>query len=106
MLLFGRFLRLHGVHCGVNLVTVGVLNTADWHTVVNTSLVNGCGERVLGQLQLCSEDEGVGVLVIRLTRVLEQLPHLFGATRASFYSEQNRPSHEQRGGQLLVVSSA
>jgi len=45
-----RLLTAHGVQCVVDGVVFGVVDAADWHTVVHACRINRCCQRVLRQL--------------------------------------------------------
>ena len=106
-LIVGGLLGLHGVHRVVDLIVVGWLDAADGDTVVHSCLVNGCRQRLLGELKLRGRDQRHGIILVRFAGVLEQLPDLLGPTRASFYKRtHNNQSSIASGGRNLAAECA
>ena len=77
-------LGLHGFHRVVNLIVVRRLDATDRNSIVNSSLVNSCRKRVLGELKLRSLYQSKCISMVGFAGVLEQLPDLLGSTRAGF----------------------
>lgn len=68
----------------VLLVVHGVVDARDRHSVVDASLVDARGQRVLWHVEIGGQDQGLGGLVVFLAGVSKKLPDFLLAARSSF----------------------
>ena len=58
----------------VLLIIDGVINTSDWNPVVNASLIDASGQRVLWHVEIGCQDQSLSSFIILLAGISQKLP--------------------------------